>query len=146
MLAIRKFIVISIIVTCIQLLPFLEVAKVYAKNVVETNYFLVSNPDDEINELDESNITTEIYKSNDQSINLLEDKANTDPTIKSDILNKEELLNGNKSYKQKLSKNNGKVSKISRSFDSIILPWFIAVVLIAALSVVFKIVIKKKVI
>lgn len=106
----------------------------------------ISYMNEELDELEESNITTKIYKSSDPFFDLLEKEANIDPTIGDDVLTKEELLIMNKEHEYKLLNNyENKNRKAPRSIRSILFPWFVAFVLIGCLGLVFKFLVRKNV-
>ncbi len=101
--------------------------------------------EEEVDELDESNITTKVYKSNDPALDLIEDKESMlDPTLESEILNKDELIGMSKvtnrkairmDYREQLEK--------SRNSMFVMLPWLVSIVLIALLVIIFRFFVKK---
>lgn len=95
-----------------------------------------------INDLDQSNITTKIYRSNDPALELLDNPTNINTTTLSDLLPKEELLKGKKIIKQDLASNGASI--IRKSLKSTLFPWVVLFGLIMLLSFVFKFVSQAK--
>ncbi|MBI3589940.1 MAG: hypothetical protein HY094_01010 [Candidatus Melainabacteria bacterium] len=105
---------------------------------------------DELNELDKSNIKTNIYKSNDPSFELIDDNTKFNSNAETDILKKEDLLEMSNPHKHKIVKryknddsNNVNASVNNKSY--MILPWLVSLVLILLLSIIFKVLLQKKV-
>ena len=98
----------------------------------------------EINELNEDNITTKIYKSSDPSLDLLEDDSSLDPSIENDVLSKDELFQKNK--KNKYYKRNKKTESniINLPSKRAMLPWLILISMVILLGVIFSFLKKKK--
>ena len=103
----------------------------------------------ELEDLDKSNIKTNIYKSNDPSFELIDDDTKLDSNTEIDILNKEDLLKTSKPGKNKIVKRHkNKDSNVTVSVSNknhMILPWLVSLVLILLLSIIFKIVLQKKI-
>lgn len=89
-----------------------------------------------INALDETNITTKIYRSNDPALELLDNPTNINTATLSDLIPKEELLKGRKIIKKEVA--NSGVNIIRKSLKSTLFPWFVLFGLILLLSFVFK--------
>ena len=102
--------------------------------------------DNELEELDESSITTKIYRSNDPALDLIENDSEVNTTSYSDLLNKDELIKkkGSKIVERKIAKNQTRrhVSFIQQ-LKRLMLPWFITFVLAIGLALIFKYVVKK---
>ena len=102
----------------------------------------------EINELDEENITTKIYKSSDPALDLIEDNSNLDPSIENDVLSKDELFQKSKKCtKQKYFQRHKKkeLTVISVPSKRELLPWLVLIVLVLFLSLLFRFLLKKKI-
>ncbi|GEM_PF-5857901 len=98
----------------------------------------------EIDELNEDNITTKIYKSSDSSLDLIEDNSNLDPAIENDILSKDELLqrsNKNKYYRRTKKADSNLITLPSKRA---MLPWLILMSMVVLLGVIFNFLKKKK--
>ena len=98
-LYIFSFKFISYILLCF----FLSILCTHAKDILDQN----------VDELEDSGITTKIYKSTDQTIELIDKGSNFDPTIENFIINKSILLgpkkNINKRFDNKLTFRNEKL-------------------------------------
>ena len=107
-----------------------------------------SNLDFDDNELHESSITTKIYKSNDNSGEVLDNsESGLDSASDADILSKEDLINRH-------SKSNGKIihRKVikngippEKSVNNIWLPWIMFVVILLVLFTLMKIIRRVKI-
>ena len=107
----------------------------------------ISYMDEEFDELDESSITTKIYKSSDPELDLIKKEENIDPAIGDDVLTKEELLTMNKKYEYKLLNSNENINrKTPRNIRSMLFPWFVSFILIGCLVLVFKFLVRKNVV
>lgn len=101
--------------------------------------------EDDLNDFDESGITTKIYKSNDSALDLFDNNESMlDPTNENDILNKDELISMSKIIKRKTKKL--MIQKEPSALDSktiVILPWIVSIVLMLLLTFIFKFLIQK---
>jgi hypothetical protein len=103
--------------------------------------------DNELEEPNDSSITTKIYRSNDPALDLIENDTEVNTTSFSDLINKEELINkkkGSKIVERKIARNDGRgrvgfVEQLKR----LLMPWFITIVLAVGLTLIFKYVIKR---
>lgn len=98
-----------------------------------------------INEQDESNITTKVYKSSDPSTKLLEEQFKIDTTIEDDLINKDELLAASKNKKDNYvrrlkinEKDNSSKKEVMAHKKNLFLPWISAIILILILYIIFK--------
>ncbi len=101
--------------------------------------------EEEVDELDDSNITTKVYKSNDPALDLIEDKESMlDPTLESEILNKDELIGMSKLTRRKAIKSDY-IEQLGKSRNSmfLMLPWVISIILIVFLVIIFRFFVKK---
>lgn len=98
-----------------------------------------------VDELDESNITTKVYKSNDPALDLIEDKESMlDPTLESEILNKDELIGMSKVTNRKAIKMDYREQlEKSRNSMFVMLPWLVSILLITLLVIIFRFFVKK---
>lgn len=122
----------------------------------KSNTELVDKKDDEIdhaiihkglNEIDDSDITTKIYKSSDPSTKLLEEQFSIDTTIDDDILSKDELIRGKDQSKRKIIQRKVKLEEDSpqRNKNNFsVLPFVCLIGLIIFLILIFKLVKMKK--
>lgn len=99
--------------------------------------------DDNDNELHESNITTKIYRSSDNSSEALEETGSgLDPTVDADILNKEDLIDTHSKFKKKII--HRKVVKnerpLNESSNNFWLPWILFSIILLVLFVLMKII------
>ncbi len=97
--------------------------------------------DDNDNELHESNITTKIYRSSDNSSEALEETGSgLDPTVDADILNKEDLIDTHSKFKKKII--HRKVVKnerpLNESSNNFWLPWILFSIILLVLFVLMK--------
>ena len=100
----------------------------------------------ELEELNESSITTKIYRSNDPALDLIENDSEVNTTSFSDLINKDELIKkkGSKIVERKIIKNEvrshvGFIQQLKR----LLMPWFITLLLGVGLALIFKYVVKK---
>ena len=102
---------------------------------------------DELNELDKLNIKTNIYKSNDPSFELIDDDTKFDSNAETDILRKEDLIEMSKPHMNKIVKRykNENVNIPVNNKSYMILPWLVSLVLILLLSIIFKVLLQKKI-
>lgn len=98
----------------------------------------------EINELNEEDITTKIYKSSDPSLDLIEDNSNLDPSIENDVLSKDELLQRSKKDKYFRRTKKANSNMITLPSKRAMLPWLILVSMVVLLGVIFDFLKKKK--
>ena len=100
--------------------------------------------DDDLDKQDESRITTKIYRSDDPSLDLIDETSNIDPTIQSDVVDKDDLLMGGKIHGRKKNILHEDMNKqVSIGKRKMLFPWLIAFVLVVFLSVIFKYLIRK---
>jgi len=99
---------------------------------------------DEIDELNEENITTKIYKSSDPSLELIEDNSSLDPSIESDVLTKDELFKKGKGKYKHHKQHKQNKPKFALPSKRQMLPYAILVGLIFLLGILFKFLAKKK--
>ena len=104
-----------------------------------------SSNEDDLNNFDESGITTKIYKSDDPSVDLFDNNESMlDSTLESDILNKDELISMSKVINRKIKRFIFKKEPDALGSRTIsILPWLISIVLILLLTFIFKFLIQK---
>lgn len=101
----------------------------------------------DLNNTNESSITTQIYKSTDPS-DVIQDKSNIDSFIEEDsVLSKEDLLgrknkNKNKIVNRKKKEDEPVPSPVNQTP---ILPWVFLIVLVSLLVVIFKFLFQKKI-
>ena len=98
----------------------------------------------EINELNEDNITTKIYKSSDPSLDLFEDNSSLDPSVENDVLSKDELFQNNKKNKYYRRNKKTESNVINLSSKHTMLPWLILISMVILLGVIFNYLKKKK--
>ena len=104
---------------------------------------------EDINELDNTGITTKIYKSNDTSFEqIIEDESNLDSSVSSDIISKDELLYKNESSKNKILKRIKQTYQVQNKTNpgnkSFIIYWLISMILVILLAVIIKFVANKQ--
>ncbi|GEM_PF-4561450 len=100
----------------------------------------------ELEELDESSITTKIYKSNDPALDLIENDSEVNTTSYSDLINKDELIKkkGSKIVERKIAKNQTRRHvSFFEQLKRLLMPWFVTLVLAVGLTLIFKYVVKK---
>ena len=101
---------------------------------------------DELNQSNESDITTKIYKSTDPSFELLDKQSDIDPASETDILSKEELISKKKNHTSSVIHRKKKIeSGVVEEKSRTLLPWLVLVLLILILSFIFKYLLQKKV-
>ena len=105
--------------------------------------------EEELDKLEESNITTKIYQGADSSNDVTEKESSLDFVIQDDVITKDELLNKSKNKnRNKIYKREKNLtvqeSKTSKS-RFVILPWIVLFGLIVSLGVIFNVLIKKKI-
>lgn len=103
---------------------------------------------EDINELDNTGITTKIYKSNDTSFEqIIEDESNLDSSVSSDIISKDELLYKKESSNKILKRNKQTYqvqNKTNPGNKSFIIYWLISMILVVLLAVIIKFVANKQ--
>lgn len=100
----------------------------------------------ELEELDESGITTKIYRSNDPALDLIENDSEVNTTSFSDLVNKDELIKkkGSKIVERKLAKNQTRRHVgLFEQLKRLLMPWLITLGLAIGLTLIFKYVVKK---
>ena len=114
---------------------------IFAQDNSKTNTEIIDEP----NELQESDITTKIYRSTDSTAELLEQETNTGTAIEEDVFTKEDIIEKDKKSKSKIFKR-AKTNKtdINQNNKNLFLPWVVLILLIVVLSVIFKFLLKKK--
>ncbi len=97
------------------------------------------NLDDD--ELPESDITTKIYKSTDSSNEVL-DRAELDPALDTDLINKEDLISMNSYLKKKIIHREKLKNRDipNKSFDNSYLPWILFAIILLLLIVLIKVI------
>lgn len=113
--------------------------------VAEEKVIVDEDPlDDDLDKQGESRITTKIYRSDDPSLDLIDETSNIDPTIQSDVVDKDDLLMGGKIHGRKKNIIHEDMNKqVSIGKRKMLFPWLIAFVLVVFLSVIFKYLIRK---
>ena len=109
---------------------------------------LDSNSDLEDNELPESDITTKIYRSTDNSNeNLGSDESELDPTLDADVINKEDLINQHSNSKRKIihRKETKDEPAIKQSSNNYWLPWVLFAFILGLLTVLIKVIKRVKI-
>ena len=97
-------------------------------------------------EVDESGITTKIYRSTDQSSKLREEKFSTDTNANSDILSKEELVKSRLKGMKITDRIRRKQKPIDeKKHNNLLLPWLGLGLLIVFLGLIFNILKHKKI-
>ena len=94
---------------------------------------------------DESNITTKIYKSTDQSAKYLNDNLNIEATLEDDVLPKEYLIDGKVLPRQNSKQPNLKNLKPPIRKRQLIMPLFFVLIFVVLLALIFKLLQKMKI-
>jgi len=96
-----------------------------------------------LQEVEESNITTKIYKSTDPSLEKLNEGTQFEHTLQGEIIDKDELIGKSKSskYTKRSVKKEDKATKQKNNF---FFPWFMAFTLLIVLFFIFKVFLRKK--
>lgn len=151
-----NFIVIYVLVICNIVIPFsLALENENMDQLSSQNKEMIQDVviENELNESEDTGITTKIYKSNSPISELLNENANLNINLESNILNKEELLGmkimTSKDANRKLkSREQNKISHHDKSrfqFQLLLRPWLVFLVLIGALIAIFKLILIKKI-
>lgn len=94
---------------------------------------------------DESNITTKVYKSTDQSAKYLNDDLNIEATLEDDVLPKEYLINGKVSLQNQPRTQKMKNLKPPIRKRQLIMPLFFVFIFVVSLALIFKLLQKMKI-
>ena len=101
--------------------------------------------EDELSGINDSDITTKIYRSTDPAAKLLENKYLNKDSLEGDILNKDDLLNKSKKHKVKLDRRkNNEDDKVKISRSNLLLPWIVLLVTCIILGIIFRLINQKK--
>lgn len=101
--------------------------------------------EDLLQETEESNITTKIYRSTDPSLERLDEGTQFEHTIQGEIIDKDELIGKSKSSKY-TKRGISKEDKVVRQRNNLLFPWLIAFTLLVILFFIFRIFIRRKLI
>ena len=95
----------------------------------------------------ESDITTKIYRSTDNSNETLEGVTELDPELDADVIDKEDLINMHSDLKKKIIHrgNLGNEVDVKKSSDNIWLPWILFTIILVLLTVLIKIIKRVKI-
>ena len=96
----------------------------------------------------ESDITTKIYRSTDNSSETLEGVGTElDPELDADVINKEDLINMNSRLKKKFIHRENLENEIDvkKSPDNIWLPWVLFAIILVLLTVLIKVIKRVKI-
>ena len=103
-----------------------------------SEYTAAESDDSSLTDLDnsDSSITTRIYRSTDNTIDLFNNDKNFNPTYEGDLINKGELINRKTHY----SKNVRKITNVQKSNakDFSLYPWILSIVFISFLIILFS--------
>ena len=103
---------------------------------------------EDLTELDDSNITTKIYKSTDKFSRILDENLNTETAVEHDVITKDELIRqGNKKHKKDryIKREKKQDEATQQPCLSIFLPWLSLILLAALLGAIFYFMKKKKI-
>ena len=105
-----------------------------------------STQQDELDDIEKPRIITKVYKSTDPYFEYLDEDTNTDPTLETDVINKQELIyNRGKNkikYIPKFRKEAIDQNIVNKKI--LFLPWIGLLILILFLSFIFKYLLKNK--
>ena len=121
-------------------------SKISKTNIQPLTNDTATNTED-LTELDDSNITTKIYKSTDKFSKVLDEQFNSETAVEHDVITKNELIRqGNKKHKKDRYIERGKKQDEATQQPSlsIFLPWLFLILLTAVLGAIFYFMKKKK--